>query len=132
MVSCCLRFDISFMAIVIFEYFNFGMFFIALLSAQDYCKAYLECEPAQMSFYTSMIGLPWSLKVLWGLMTDNLPICGLKRKPYLVFFALLQGSLMLGLYFLEVDSGAQLCVFLVFVSLSTAFSNVVIDAVLVI
>jgi hypothetical protein len=33
--------------------------------------------------------LPWSLKIIYGLISDNVPICGLKRRPYLIFFGYL-------------------------------------------
>jgi len=32
--------------------------------------------------------------VVYGIITDNVPIFGLKRKPYLVFFAFVQFVMM--------------------------------------
>ena len=54
-----------------------------------------------MSVYTALISLPWSLKLIYGIITDNVKIFGLRRKPYLIFFALLQFAMMLCLYLLE-------------------------------
>ena len=34
--------------------------------------------------------LPWSLKLIYGLITDNVKIFGMNRKPYLIFFAFIQ------------------------------------------
>lgn len=47
-----------------------------------------------MALYNSLITLPWSFKVVYGIITDNVPIFGLKRKPYLVFFAFVQFVMM--------------------------------------
>ena len=45
-------------------------------------------DPANMAAYNMLIALPWSLKIFYGIISDNIPIFGLKRKPYLIFFAL--------------------------------------------
>ena len=75
------RFDGSFVTILLLENFNFGLWIMVTLCQQDYFKAYLNQEPGDMAVYSSLIVLPWSLKIIWGLITDNVPICGLKRKP---------------------------------------------------
>lgn len=82
--------------------------------------------------YNSLITLPWSFKVIYGIITDNVPIFGLKRRPYLIFFALLQFVMMLCAYSYDGDSPVQLTIYLFFASLSMAFSNVVVDAILVV
>lgn len=83
-----------------------------------------------MALYNSLITLPWCFKIIYGLITDNVPICGLKRKPYLIFFGFLQFAVMTTLFGLESDSAAIVCLLLVLASLSMAFSNVVVDAIL--
>lgn len=85
-----------------------------------------------MALYNSLITLPWSFKVIYGLITDNVPIFGLKRRPYLIFFGVLQGIMMCVAYSYEGDNAMDVVLFLFFASLSMAFSNVVIDAILVI
>lgn len=126
------RFDGSFVTILLFENFNFGLWIMVSLCQQDYFKAYLDQEPGDMAIYSSIIVLPWSLKILWGLITDNIPICGLKRKPYLIFFAWLQFAAMLTLFLLESDDPVVVVLLLFAASFSMAFSNVVVDAILVI
>ena len=42
-----------------------------------------------MAIYTALVSLPWSLKLLYGIITDNVKIFGLRRKPYLIFFGFL-------------------------------------------
>lgn len=85
-----------------------------------------------MALYNSLITLPWSLKVIYGIITDNVPIFGLKRRPYLIFFAFLQIVMMILTYSYDGDNAIQVVVYLFFASLAIAFSNVVVDAILVI
>lgn len=102
------------------------------LCQQDYFKAYLNQEPGDMAIYSSIIVLPWSLKILWGLITDNVPIFGLKRKPYLIFFGWMQFLSMFLIFQLEPDDPIPVVLLLFTASLSMAFSNVVVDAILVV
>ena len=84
--SLCRRFNSSFVLILMLENFNFGLFMLVQLCAQDLFKAYLNQEPGDMALYRSIITIPWTLKIFWGLISDNVRLCGLKRRPYLVLF----------------------------------------------
>ena len=59
-------------------------------------------------------------------------ICSLKRKPYLIFFGFLQFSVMIALFGMEPDSAVVVVALLFTASLAMAFSNVVVDAILVV
>lgn len=126
------RFDNSFVWILIIENFNFGLWILVTLCAQDLFKAYLNQEPGDMALYNSVITLPWSLKILYGLISDNVKLCGLKRKPYLIIFAFVQFLSMLLIFLLEPDDPLVVVLLLFTASLSMAFSNVVVDAILVV
>lgn len=88
-IALFMRFDASFLVILILENINFGLWILVTLSAQDLFKAYMDCDPGDMAIYNGLISLPWSLKLIYGLITDNVKIFGLYRKPYLIFFAFL-------------------------------------------
>ena len=88
-ISLLRRFDGSFLFALIMLNFNLGLWILVTLASQDYFKAYLEQDPADMAVYTSIVNLPWCLKIFMGLLTDNVKIFGLKRKPYLIFFGAL-------------------------------------------
>ena len=108
------------------------MWTLVALVAQDNYKAYMHCEPSDMAKYNSLIGLPWSFKVFYGLITDNVPIFGLKRKPYLIFFGFLQGVFMISAFLYEGDDAMLIALLLTGASFSIAFDNVVVDAILII
>jgi len=131
-ISIGCRFDISFCVILVLQNVNFGLWVLVGLAAQDLYKAYLHQDPSDMAMYSSLMTLPWSFKVLYGLITDNVPILGLKRRPYLILFGLLQGAFMVAVYLYDGDDALVVALLLMGASLCIAFSNVVIDAVLII
>jgi hypothetical protein len=131
-ISLLRRFDSSFLFALIMLNFNLGLWILVSLSSQDYFKAYLEQDPADMAIYTSIINLPWCLKIFMGLLTDNVKIFGLKRKPYLIFFGIVQAVSMFILFQWEVSDPMNVTMLLFTANFSMAFSCVVVDAILVV
>jgi hypothetical protein len=66
------------------------MWVLAVLAYKDYFKTTLKLEPGSMQAYTSIIHIPWSLKIIYGLISDNVPIFGYRRKSYIVIMGLIQ------------------------------------------
>src|SRR5262245_58929695 len=50
---------------------------------------YLKVSDVQASNYMLLIGLPWSFKMLFGLISDFVPLFRSRRKSYLVLSTLL-------------------------------------------
>lgn len=75
--------------------------------------------------------MPWSLKIFYGLISDNLPIFGSRRKSYLIIGSLLQfvTMIVLGLSHHETESVA--CWMLFVSNLSIAFCDVIVDSLMV-
>ena len=85
-----------------------------------------------MQSIQAFVFLPWSLKICYGLISDNIPIFGSRRKSYLIIGALLQffTMIVLGLQHLEDSS---LATWMLFISnISIAFSDVIVDSLMVI
>lgn len=57
---------------------------LSKLSTQYYMKDEQKLQPSEAQFYFALIQLPWIVKPLWGLLTDTVPIAGLRRRPYFV------------------------------------------------
>lgn len=85
-----------------------------------------------MAVYNSIINLPWCLKIFMGLITDNVPIFGLKRKPYLIFFGFVQAVFMFSLYYFQIDDALTVTMLLFSASFAMAFTNVTVDAILIV
>lgn len=70
--------------------------------------------------------------MIYGLISDNVPIFGSKRKSWLIIMGLVQVSFMFILFAVEPMNPIAVTLLLVGVSLSEAFTNVVADAIMVI
>lgn len=83
-----------------------------------------------MTLYMSIIHIPWSIKILYGLISDNVPIAGTRRKSYIILMGLLQFFALISIYFLHETSALLVAIFLTTAALSEAFVNVVTDAIM--
>jgi MFS family permease len=54
-----------------------------------YLVSVLDAEPALQNTIAILQTLPWSLKLVFGFLSDSCPIYGMQRKPYLTIGALL-------------------------------------------
>lgn len=59
------------------------------LATADYYKTKLGLEPGYIATLGSFTGLPWSIKLLYGMISDNVPLFGTKRKSYVILMGLL-------------------------------------------
>lgn len=71
------------------QYFNQGTKILVSLASSDLFKAYYKLEPGHVQSIMAFIAIPWSTKIVYGLISDNFPICGSRRKSYLVIAAFL-------------------------------------------
>lgn len=103
---------------------------MAILAMQNLFKNYLMLDPGEMARLNSLVHLPWSIKIIYGLITDNVVFIGTKRKSYLVLMGLLQFFSLMTLFAKDDLPSMGVSVCLMFASLSEAFVNVVADAIM--
>lgn len=92
------RFDRPFMTFFIVQNINHGLWIAAVLAVKDYYKQYLGLDPGEMAVYTSIIHIPWTIKILYGLISDNVPLCGTRRKSYLTIMGIIQFIALFSIY----------------------------------
>ncbi|KAA3454584.1 folate-biopterin transporter 1, chloroplastic isoform X1 [Gossypium australe] len=111
-------------------YFVQGVLGLARLAVSFYLKDDLHLDPAETAVVTGFSALPWLVKPLYGFISDSIPLFGYRRRSYLVLSGLL-GALSWSLMATFVDSkyGAACCILLG--SFSVAFSDVVVDSMVV-
>lgn len=111
-------------------YFVQGVLGLARLAVSFYLKDDLHLDPAETAVISGFSALPWLVKPLYGFISDSVPLFGYRRRSYLVLSGLL-GALSWSLMATFVDSkyGAAFCILLG--SLSVAFSDVVVDSMVV-
>ena len=83
-----------------------------------------------MTGYMSLVMLPWSVKILYGLISDNVPLFGTKRKSYVIIMGLVESISLLTIFVFNVKNGFAVTCLLGCTSLCLAFINVVVDAIL--
>lgn len=111
-------------------YFVQGVLGLARLAVSFYLKDDLHLDPAETAVISGFASLPWLVKPLYGFISDSFPLFGYRRRSYLFLSGLL-GAFSWSLMATFVDSkyGAAACILLG--SLSVAFSDVVVDSMVV-
>lgn len=86
--------------------------------------------PAQMSAIFGIVSIPWCLKPLYGFMSDSYPLCGNRRRPYMIMGAYLSCFMWILLPFCPHDEFAVTLV-MTLSSAGLCFSDVMADSLLV-
>jgi Na+/melibiose symporter-like transporter len=83
--------------------------------------------------FMGLLALPWSIKPLFGFLTDFVPLAGSRRRSYLLLTTAATALTLILLYFLPPGNGrvALLFTWLVIPTIGVAFSDVVVDALMV-
>ncbi|XP_060215484.1 folate-biopterin transporter 1, chloroplastic-like [Lycium barbarum] len=111
-------------------YFVQGVLGLSDLAVSFYLKDDLHLDPAETAVISGFSTLPWLVKPLYGFISDSFPLFGYRRRSYLVVSGLLGAlSWFLMATFVDGKYGAALCILIG--SLSVAFSDVVVDSMVV-
>jgi Na+/melibiose symporter-like transporter len=75
---------------IVMAYFSIGLTGSFLSTPLNvYLVEHLNAEPQMQNTIGILQTLPWSLKLVFGFLSDTVPIAGLHRKPYLILGSLL-------------------------------------------
>ena len=90
-------------------------------------------DTAEIATFMFILGLPWYIKPLFGLVSDFIPIRGYRRKSYLILSSLLMicGFAAASLLPLSTAAGTALLGLLLLPSFGVAFKDVATDAVMI-
>ncbi|CAA0813958.1 Probable folate-biopterin transporter 4 [Striga hermonthica] len=125
-------FGASFLWLVCLIYFTQGFRSFVWTAVSYQLKDRLKLSPSASQFVTSVAFFPWSIKPIYGIVSDCIPIRGRKRIPYLVIATLLSLFPWLLLSINESLRGSRLSfmIFLTLQNLGSAMADVVIDAMI--
>ncbi len=115
---------------ILLVYFVQGILGLARLAISFFLKDELGLSPAEVSALVGVAALPWMIKPLFGFISDGLPILGYRRRPYLILSGLL-GVLSWAALATIVDSAWTAVTAIALGSLSVAFSDVIVDSLVV-
>ncbi|MBV8075127.1 MAG: MFS transporter [Planctomycetaceae bacterium] len=90
-------------------------------------------DASEIAAFSALLVVPWSLKPLYGLLSDFVPLAGSRRRSYLVVASSLTAVSLVGLSLFPVPRGATsaLLAWLLLPTVAAAFSDVVTDALMV-
>ncbi|PSN09982.1 folate/biopterin family MFS transporter, partial [filamentous cyanobacterium CCP5] len=77
------------LAAILMVYFVQGILGLARLAVSFFLKDDLGLTPAEVAAMTGIATLPWTIKPVFGFVSDGFPIGRYRRRPYLVFSGLL-------------------------------------------
>ena len=103
---------------------------LANLPIQYFLKEEMGLTAAQVGFFFAAIGLGWTIKPLYGLISDFFPLVGYHRKSYLLLMSTLGMCSWLALCFFPPQYYPVLLL-LMTCSVALAFSDVMVDALMV-
>ncbi|KAK1940899.1 hypothetical protein P3T76_007605 [Phytophthora citrophthora] len=70
---------------LLFEYAAVGLVYGLLPETiYPFMQEYLNCSGSQVTAASQLVVLPWSFKVFYGILSDCRPICGYRRRPYML------------------------------------------------
>jgi folate/biopterin transporter len=115
---------------ILLVYFVQGILGLARLAISFFLKDELGLSPAAVSALLGFAALPWMIKPLFGFVSDGLPILGYRRRPYLILSGVL-GALSWVALATVVHSAWAAMVAIALSSLSIAFSDVIVDSIVV-
>ena len=96
-----------------------------VIATQYYLPAMFDIDPAELEHFDTIIMLPWTIKIIYGLIIDSIPICGYKRKIYMLSFGILGPITMLIILFFGTKSYKIHLIFLTLNAMSAAFCDVI-------
>ena len=94
-------------------------------------KDHYMLDPAMTSMYLSIVMLPWVFKILYGILSDTVPIFGSRKKGWMILLSLslvVTSTLASAVRF---DNPIHLVTLLSLSSVSCAGMDVIVDALMV-
>ncbi|MFM7470008.1 MAG: folate/biopterin family MFS transporter [Nodosilinea sp.] len=115
---------------ILLVYFVQGVLGLARLAVSFFLKDDLGLSPASVAALTGIAALPWTIKPLFGMMSDGLPVLGYRRRPYLIISGLIGVMAWLALATVVNSTWAAILA-MTCTSLSVAVGDVIVDSMVV-
>lgn len=115
---------------ILLVYFVQGILGLARLAVSFFLKDDLGLTPAEVAALTGLATLPWTIKPLFGFLSDGLPILGYRRRPYLILSGVLGAAAWLALATLVQTAWAAMAA-ITLSSLAVAIGDVIVDSLVV-
>ena len=115
---------------ILLVYFVQGILGLARLAVSFFLKDDLGLSPAEVSALMGIAVLPWTIKPLFGFISDGLPLFRYRRRPYLILSGFLGAASWLALATMVNTAWAAIA-FITLSSFSVAIADVIVDSLVV-
>ena len=115
--------------VILVCYFVQGALGMSRLAISFLFKDSFHLSPSEVDAYRGIAALPWIIKPLYGFLTDTVPLLGYRKKSYLIVAGLIGCSAWCVFSRASIVSTAVIAE--IFASASVAFSDVVVDSIVV-
>lgn len=115
---------------ILLVYFVQGILGLARLAVSFFLKDDIALSPAEVSALMGIAALPWTIKPVFGFLSDGLPIFRYRRRPYLILSGILGAIAWLSMATL-VDTPLKATAAILLSSLSVAIADVIVDSLVV-
>jgi len=115
---------------ILVVYFVQGILGLARLAVSFFLKDDIALSPAEVSALMGIAALPWTIKPVFGFLSDGLPIFRYRRRPYLILSGIMGAIAWLAMGTI-VHTGLAATVAILVTSLSVAISDVIVDSLVV-
>lgn len=115
---------------ILIVYFVQGILGLARLAVSFFLKDDIGLSPAEVSALMGIAALPWTIKPVFGFLSDGLPIFRYRRRPYLILSGVLGAIAWLAMA-TAVDTPLKATFTILLSSLSVAISDVIVDSLVV-
>ncbi|NJL84879.1 MAG: folate/biopterin family MFS transporter [Leptolyngbyaceae cyanobacterium SM1_1_3] len=115
---------------ILLVYFVQGIVGLTRLAVSFFLKDDIGLTPAELSALMGIAALPWTIKPVFGFISDGLPLFKYRRRPYLILSGFLGTAAWLAMATI-VDTAAAAIAAITLSSLSVALSDVIVDSLVV-
>jgi len=100
------------------------------LAMSYFFRDVLKLDPAALAFFNSIINFVWLLKPIFGFISDSFPICGSRRRSYLMMFSIVTicGWFSMSLLVTEIIG---VIIVKTLINVSSSFCNVIGEGIMV-
>ena len=90
-----------------------------------------KLQPEREQELQAIMALPWTPKLFYGIIADSFPICGSRKKNYIIVTSVLQCICALAIATINFNSASPIAALGFVITFSGAMLDVVIDGLMV-
>ena len=126
------QYDNSFLLLLGLQYVDQGFRVLTSLGISMLFKDIYQLEPGVSQSWQSFIIFPWTIKILYGIISDNLVICGSRKRSYIIIGGMIQFTSLQIIFWFNIQSVTFASILFMMVNFSSAFMDVIVDSMMVI